>query len=128
MADRWITSADSGASWGAEVTVRAEGSAVAFVAVAFNLSTADACCFYSVGTTVKRLRRTAGTWAGSGTAWTLSVASVSGLGAAHNGGDFAVLVSGTEVTTTHKRVWITLMGDTNLPANAWATLVNVAES
>jgi len=35
-----------------------------------------------------------------------------------DGSDFALLVTGTEVTTTHRRAWAVRMGDLVLPANA----------
>ncbi|MFN0146285.1 MAG: hypothetical protein ACKVT1_07230 [Dehalococcoidia bacterium] len=122
-------SADNGASWGAETLLVTEASAVGWVAAAYRLSTGNVCLFYNVGATVKRLRRTAGTWDVSGTAWTNSMASVSGIAAAHDGGDFALLLSGTAAgATPHRRVFAAQMGDGNLPANAWSALVSVAES
>jgi hypothetical protein len=124
------TSADNGATWGAETVIVNEGSAIGAIALAFTGS--DACAFYVVGTstTLKRLRRTTGTWAGSGTNWSRSgsVASLTGVGATHDGSDFALLITGTEVTTLHKRAWAAQMGDLVLPINAWSTLASVAES
>lgn len=120
------SSADNGVTWSAAVTLVTEGAAIGPVAAAFTGS--DACLFYGVGAAVKRLRRIAGTWAGAGTAWTNSVATLTGLAACHDGSDFALLVTGTETTTNHRRCWATQMGDLGLPANAWGALVSVAEA
>ena len=125
------TSADNGASWSAATTVVTEGSSIGSLAVSYNAS-GDACLFYTLGTTttLKRLRRTAGTWAGAGTNWSNSalVASLTGVAATHDGGDFQLVITGTAVTTTHKRVWGVIMGDGNLPANVWGGLTSIAES
>lgn len=125
------TSADNGATWGVAATIVSEASAISDVALAFNAS-GDACLFYILGTstTLKRLRRTAGTWAASGTSWTrsASAASLTELAACHDGLDFALLVTGTEAATTDRRCWAVGMGDTGLPANTWTGLVSVAEA
>jgi len=125
------SSADDGATWSAPATIVSEASAISDVAVAFNPA-GDACLFYLLGTstTLKRLRRTSGTWAGAGTNWTrgASVASLTGIAACHDGLDFALLVTGTEATTTDRRCWAVAMGDLGLPANTWTGLVSVAEA
>jgi hypothetical protein len=121
------TSVDSGATWGAETLLLTEGAAIGFIGVAYRASTGNACAFYNVGAAVKRLRRTAGVWEAAGTAWTNSIASVSGIAAAHDGSDFTVLVSGVG-TGNNKRVWAAVMGDGGFPLNTWSTLTNVAES
>lgn len=123
------TSVDNGATWAAEVAVLAVGVTIGFIALAFRLSNGDACAFYTTaGTTVNRLRRTAGVWAGAGTAWTPTAATVTGVAASHDGSDFDVFVTGTETATTHKRSWIAIFGDGGLPVNTWSALANVAES
>jgi len=125
------TSSDHGATWSASTTLVTEASAIGSVALALRASNGNACAFYTLGTstTLKRLRRTAGAWAGSGTNWTRSgsVATLTGLAAVHSG-DFYLAITGTEVTTLNPRVWSVAMGDTILPSNAWSTLVNVQES
>lgn len=125
------TSTNSGTSWSAAVAVVTEATAITALALAYTPG-GDACLFYIVGTgtTLKRLRRNAGTWAGTGTTWsrTADVASLSGVAACHDGADFALLITGTEATTTHKRAWAASMGDLLLPPNAWSALVSVAES
>ncbi|MBA4179508.1 MAG: hypothetical protein C0506_02870 [Anaerolinea sp.] len=124
-------STDNGASWAAATTIVTEASAIGSLAAAYNPA-GDACLFFTLGTTttLKRLRRTSGVWAGAGTAWTQggNVASLTGVAATHDGGDFQLLITGTAVTTTHKRVWGCIMGDGNFPPNAWGSLVSVAES
>lgn len=125
------SSTDDGATWSAATVVVMEGAAVGSVAVAFRPD-GDACLFYTLGatTTLKRLRRTSGTWAGSGTNWTRSadVSSLTGLAATHDGGDFSLVVTGTEVSTLHPRAWGVRMGDGLLPANAWSALTAIAEA
>ncbi|MEX0784230.1 MAG: hypothetical protein WD557_16440 [Dehalococcoidia bacterium] len=128
---RVCSSTDDGATWSAATAVVTEASAIGSVAVAFRAN-GDACLFYTLGTgtTLKRLRRTGGTWAGSGTNWTRSgdVASITGLAACHDGGDFSLVVTGTTVTTLHPRAWGARMGDGLLPANAWSALTPIAEA
>jgi hypothetical protein len=121
------TSSDNGASWSAEGTVLAVGSTVTYLAVAYRASTGNVCVFYTVTTTVRRVRRTSGAW-GAGATWTNSVAGLTGIGAVHTGTDFLVLASGTQVTTTHKRVWAFQLGDGGIPVDTWSGLVDVAEA
>lgn len=125
------SSTDHGATWSGSTTLVTEASAIGSVALAIRASNGNACAFYTLGTTttLKRLRRTAGTWAGSGTNWTRSgsVATLTGLAAVHSG-DFYLAVTGTEVTTTHPRLWSVAMGDTILPSNAWSTLNAIEEA
>lgn len=126
---KFRTSAD-GVTWSGATTIVTEASPIGSVALAFDTG-GDACLFYTLATstTLKRLRRTAGTWAGAGTAWskTGSVASLTGLSAIWRD-DYYLAVTGTEVTTTHERCWSVAMGDTSLPANAWSALVPIAEA
>ena len=119
---------DSGATWGAETLIVNEGAAIAWIAVDYRQSTGDCCAFYTVGATVKRLRRTAGAWAGAGTAWTNTVASITGIAAANDGFDYALLLTGTEQTTTHRRTWALTLGDGGSPVNIWSALVRVADA
>ncbi|MBK9609905.1 hypothetical protein [Candidatus Amarobacter glycogenicus] len=120
----------TGTAWTAATTLATEASAIGSIALAFD-DIGDACVFYTLGTgtTLKRLRRTSGSWAGSGTNWSRSgsVASLTGLSAAWNA-DYFLAVTGTEVTTTHERLWAVAMGDTSLPTNAWSSLKAIAEA
>lgn len=125
-------STDSGQTWSGPTTIVTEGAAIGAVALAFKTQNTNCCAFYTIGTTttLNRLRRTAGTWAASGTNWSrsASVASLTGVAAAYNGSDFVVSMTGTEVTTLHPRWWVALMGDVNLPINTWSGLRAIAEA
>lgn len=124
-----LTSPD-GQTWNSPVTIVTEASNIGAVALAFD-DAGDACIFYVIGTstTLKRLRRTSGTWAASGTTWSRSgsVANLTGL-AAQWSGDYQLAITGLEVTTLHPRVWAAKMGDQVFPANAWSTLKGIAEA
>ena len=126
------TSADDGGSWSGPTTIVTEGTAIGAVAAAYRPSTGNVCAFYVLGTTptLKRLRRSSGTWAGSGTTWsrTADVASISGLAASWRASDFRLIVTGTEPTTLDRRVWAVVMGDGAIPANSWSGLVSIAEA
>ncbi|MGH2632483.1 MAG: hypothetical protein ACRDG3_03650, partial [Tepidiformaceae bacterium] len=126
------TSSDSGATWSAATAVVTEGTVIGALALAYSPN-GDACLFYTLGssgTALKRLRRTSGSWAASGTNWSRSgdVATLTGLTACHDGNDFALLITGSEATAGHHRAWAARMGDLLLPANAWSALVDVAEA
>ncbi len=126
------TSADDGATWSGPTTIVTEASAIGAVAAAYRPSTGNVCAFYVLGTTstLKRLRRTSGTWAGSGTTWsrTADVNTITGLAASWRANDFRLVLTGTAPTTTHPRVWAVAMGDGAIPANSWSGLVNIAEA
>jgi hypothetical protein len=125
-----ISTDNVGSNFGASTTLVTEASAIGSVAVAAD-DAGDVCVFYTLGTTttLKRLRRTAGTWAVAGTTWTrsASVASLTGIAAVWRD-DYYLVVTGTVVTTLHKRVWTVAMGDTSLPANAWSGLNSIHEA
>jgi|GEM_PF-1873071 len=122
------TSADGFAT---PTTLLTEASPIGAVALAVRASNGNACAFYTLGTstTLKRLRRTSGTWAASGTTWTRSadVASLTGLAAVHSG-NFYLAITGTAATTTDEKLWAVAMGDGPLPSNAWSALVTIAEA
>ncbi|MCC7173515.1 MAG: hypothetical protein IT459_23935, partial [Planctomycetes bacterium] len=124
------TSTDDGSTWSGPTTIVTEASAIGAVAAAYRPSTGNVCAFYVLGTTstLKRLRRTSGTWAGSGTTWsrTANVNTITGIAASWRANDFRLIVTGTAATTLHPRVWAVSMGDGALPSNAWSSLVNVA--
>ncbi len=125
------TSTDDGATWSAPALIVTEASAIGAVALAFTPS-GDACLFYTLGTssTLKRLRRTAGVWAASGTNWSksASVATLTGIAVCHDSADFQLVITGTEVTTNNPRVWGASMGDTFLPPNFWTGPSPIAEA
>jgi hypothetical protein len=113
-----------GGSWGSPIPVFNHGANVGYVAWALR-SNGDGALFYTSGANVYRARYTSGTFPASGTVWTNSVASLTGLGACHDGSDFLVTVTGTAVTTTLKVVYACLMGDLLNPVNVWSALVTV---
>jgi hypothetical protein len=127
------TSTDNGATWGAASLIVTEASAIGSLALCFR-SNGDACVFYTLGTstTLKRLRRTAGVWDASGTNWSksASVASITGVAAACASGDYAVVVTGTAVTSTDKRVWLTTLGNGGggFTLNTWFGLGTIAQA
>ena len=124
-----IHSTDDGATWGAATTRVTEGSAISRAAIGGRQSNGNLCAFYILGTTttLKRLRRSAGAWEGTGTTWTKTAtpATLTGLAAIHNSGDYHLIVTGTQATTTHPRVWAFVMGDGFTATNTWAGPVDV---
>ncbi|HEY5477796.1 MAG TPA: hypothetical protein VIK11_13915 [Tepidiformaceae bacterium] len=124
-------STDDGVTWGSATTRHTAFAAITGCAVAYNGNGSDLCVFFTVAgsTSVYRLRRTAGAW-GTAAEWSCagSVAALSGVAATHDGSDFQLLVSGTEATTSHKRVWAVAMGDRGFTTDSWSALSNVAES
>ena len=125
------TSSDNGATWSLATTVVTEAAAIVGMAIAYRVSDGEPCLLYCVGTDVKTLRRVGGVWAVAGLAWSraASVATLTGVAGVHDGGDFAVVVTGTAVTTTHKRVWGAFFGDGSLlTADTWSGLVSLAEA
>jgi hypothetical protein len=120
---RFRLGADTGlATWGAEGNVVAENAD--WLAVAHRPN-GDACCVYSVGTAVKRVRRVSGTW-GSAATWPHTLGAVDGLAMRYYDGDFHLLVAGRETPVVERRVWGVVLGDGNLlSADAWGPLSNV---
>lgn len=119
---RTVHSFDDGLSWSAPVTRMTGAGAIGSLALAGRASSGNLCLFSTVGTApvVTRLRRTGGTWAASGTAWTAGAAwsAISGLAAIHADGDYQLLVTGTGAGGEALAAAHT-MGDGALPLNAW---------
>ena len=109
---KFRTSAD-GTSWSSATTIVTEASNIGAVALAFD-DAGDACLFYVIGTstTLKRLRRSSGSWAGAGTTWskTAGVANLTGL-AAQWRSDYYLAVTGLEASHLRKYVDSTAQGD-----------------
>ncbi len=126
---KFRTSAD-GLTWSAATTIVTEASNIGAVALAFDDS-GDACVFYVIGTstTLNRIRRTAGTWAASGTNWSRSssVANLTGL-AAYWRADYFLAVTGLAATSLAPTAWAVRMGDTFYAPNAWSTLHTITEA
>ncbi len=120
---RTIHSFDDGLSWSAPATRVTEAVPIGSLALAGRHSNGNLCAFYTLGVTpaVKRLRRTGGSWAASGTTWTMpgSWATVTGLAAVHAAGDFHLLVTGTAPGSGAAVAAAHVMGDGGLPSNAW---------
>lgn len=120
-------STDNGATWTAASTILTEASPCKELALAAK-SNGDLCAFYAFATsTLRRLRRTSGTWAASSTAWTNSVTSILGVAAVHDGSDFQLVITGIDATDFNPVAWACIMGDGGFPANAWGSLVEIAE-
>ena len=124
---RWQTSVDNGATWSAVATAVNHGAAVTWVAVSYRPASSDVCVFYSAGAVVYRLRRTAGAWAGAGTAWTNALAAVSGIGCSEDGSDFHLCITGIDASG-NKRAYGCAMGDGGLPSNVWSSLNVIADA
>ncbi len=112
-------STDSGATLGAPVTAATATAAVAWLAADVK-SNGDALLAYSAGAVVYSAKRTAGAWGGT-TAWTNSVASVTGL-ACYYQGDWNVAVTGSD-SAGIAYVWTCIFGDGySQSANTWSAL------
>ncbi len=119
---RTLSSFDDGASWTAPATRVTEAVALGSVAIA-GRADGNLCAFYTLAATpvLKRLRRTGGTWAASGTTWTLASAwaTLTGVAAVHAAGDFHLLLTGTAPGSGDALAAAHQMGDGALPVNAW---------
>ncbi len=119
-------SSDNGASFGAAATVATALATVVALAAAY-ATDGDVACFWAEGGTVYRSRYTAGSW-GARTAWTNSAATVTGLACRYYF-DWAVVVTGTEPTTTDAKVWGCIFGDgTEEAADAWSGLAEISSA
>lgn len=123
------TSTDDGATWSSATTILSETTnPISWVALgSWNGVNTNLCAFYLTQpagseTLLRRVRRTSGVWAGSGTTWTRGsyTDQLTGISAYHDGGDYQLVVTGTAATTGKITAWGALMGDLSLPANAWA--------
>ncbi len=116
-------STDDGASWSSAATIVTEASPITAVALAARDSNGNLGAFYVLdnSNTLKRLRRTSGTWAGSGTTWTKTADwdSINGLAAIWQVGAFVLTVTGEAATTLRPTVAAYAMGDGALPSNSW---------
>ncbi|MBI1885431.1 MAG: hypothetical protein HYS09_03830 [Chloroflexi bacterium] len=116
-------STDSGAGFGAAVAIATAPTSVGWLAADVKAS-GDAVLVYSVGAAVYTLKRTGGAW-GSPSAWTNSIASVTGL-ACYYQDDFNVVVAGTD-SAANAKVWTAVFGDGfSEPVGIWSVLREVA--
>jgi len=118
-------STDNGATLGAAVTVATASGAVAWLA-ADAKSNGDALLLYSAGAMVFSVKRTGGAW-GSASAWTNSVASVTGLACYHQG-DWNTVICGTN-SAAEAFVWTAVFGEGFSQAlNTWSALREVTRA
>jgi hypothetical protein len=101
-------STDDGATWGAGAAVMSAGGNKDHLAAAANPS-GDVVLFWNESATVYTSRWDGSAWS-TRTAWTRSVASVTGI-AVRFDADFQFVVAGTEDTTEHPKVWSVRYGD-----------------
>ena len=120
-------SADSGASWGAWVDMGAiTGTATTRLACCCKSATL-AIVLYSQSNAVYRRRLSGGAWEAAA-AWSLSVASITGLAVRYQG-DWNVVVTGTQVTTLKPYVWTCVYGDGYSAAvGSWSALVELTRA
>ena len=124
-------SSDGGVTWLAAQTLVRESSPISWVALAIRASDGDACVFYTQGTnTLKRVRRSGGSWDAAGVAWNRSgaVSALTGVAATHDGADYRLVVTGRAQPSGRKHVWSAFLGDGRFPADFWSGLNVVAES
>lgn len=118
-------SSDNGSTWSSASTIVSEASDITAVALAARESNGNLTAFYVLNSTstVKRIRRSSGTWAGSGTTWTKTAdwSSINGIAAVYDFGAFPVLVTGIAATTLKPTVAAYVMGDGgSVPSNIWS--------
>ena len=80
---RLRTSSDNGASWSSASTIVTASGAVGHIAAAVSTFSGDRVLVWSEGATVYRSRYTSGAW-GARTAWTNTMASITGLAITHS--------------------------------------------
>lgn len=127
---RAYTSTDDGASWSGPATILSEATPIAHLALAAD-PTGDLVLFYSMdGTTdVKHVRRTSGSWGGSGTTWSRSgdLDTLSGIAAVHDGSDVQLAVTGTTDTDQEPILAAAIFGEGGFPAGVWGTLTAIQQ-
>jgi hypothetical protein len=101
-------STNQGSSFGAETLILTAGATVNALAVAYRNTSGDLAVFWAEGATLRRVRRTSGTF-GSAASWTQSANSINGLAAAWFG-DFDLVLTGTD-TSNRPTLWSLILGD-----------------
>jgi hypothetical protein len=123
---RLRASTDDGATWGSAVTAVAAGGNKDHLAAAAN-EAGDVVLLWNEGATVYSSRWNGSSW-GARTAWTRTVASITGL-AVRWMGDFQVVVAGTEDAAGNPKVWATRFGDGFAGASGtWTPLRTITEA
>ena len=117
-------SSDYGASWGSWTDMGdITGSSSTRLASCCKSATA-AIVLYSQSNAVYRRRLSGGSWEAAA-AWSLSVASITGLAVRYQG-DWNVIVCGTETTSLKPHVWTCVYGDGYSAApGSWSSLAEL---
>ncbi|MBI4282649.1 MAG: hypothetical protein HY672_04095 [Chloroflexi bacterium] len=114
-----VESSNYGATFGSPILVDTAPGAVGWMATDINPSGVVA-LFYTVGSTLYVIQRTAGTW-GSPSAWSNSLASFSGIGCCYQL-DWDLAVTGQEASGEYG-LWTCVYGDGySRPAGSWSSL------
>jgi hypothetical protein len=111
-------STDAGATFAAEAAVVTSTGTVNGLAVAYKSAGGDLCVFWADNVTMKRIRRTSGTF-GSAASWTQTAATLTGVAVCYSG-DFRLVLTGTETTTLRRTLWSLTLGDGfDLGVDSW---------
>jgi len=119
-------SADNGASWSGWSLLCTAAGPITHIAAA-SKPNGDTLVVFAVGATAYRIKRVSSVW-GSIAAWTNTAASITGL-AVQYWLDFNLVITGTETTTLHPRVWRCIYGDGySETLDAWSVLRSITEA
>ncbi len=122
---RVLQSVDNGQSFSSPYLVATAAGPVDWLAAGLK-SDGTALLVYSVDATVYRVKRISGVW-GSPSAWTNSLASITGLACTHSL-DFSLVVTGTSASGA-SGVWTCIYGDGFVfPLDVWSALVEIARA
>lgn len=113
-------STDQGLTFAAAVPSTTGGANPTAISIAYKNAGGDLAIIFAQSNTVKRVRRTAGTY-GSVTSWTQSAASINGITVDYHS-DFHIVLTGTETTTLKPTIWRLVLGDGfHHAVDTWAT-------
>ena len=116
-------SSDYGESFGSPTTVATASGSVGSLAAGLK-SDGTAIVVYSAGATIYRVKRSGGAW-GSPSAWSNSVAGVTGLACCY-AVDFNVVVTGSDAAGSAK-TWTAIYGDGfNQSLDTWSPLMELS--
>ncbi len=119
-------STNQGGLFGAETLILTAGATVNAVAVAYKNTSGDLAVFWAEGATMRRIRRTSGSW-GSAASWTQSASAVTGV-AATSYGDFLLVLTGKD-TTNRPTLWSLILGDGfSFPVDTWTAFFAQAQA
>lgn len=117
-------STDYGATWGTWTAITPVGEVPTVIAATMK-DAGTVLVVFNRGTNVYRVKYSGGAW-GAEANWTNMTASVTGLAVCY-AGDYNLIVTGTEVTTAHPRVWSCIYGDGySQGANTWSSLFELS--